>query len=95
MELNKICLMADKTIPVLSGNQYGVSLYNQQVKDKFREDRKNVIVFPENIDDIAVSFIQGFFKDIVDRIGPDSFADYVEIESSHEDVVKKIYDNIY
>ena len=83
---NIIRLQFDKSLSCLAGNPYGKSVYDDQVKGKLDFKCKNIIEFPSYIDDIAISFIQGFFKNIV--------MDNVEIRVSSEDLRKKILDNV-
>lgn len=91
---NIIRLQFDKSLSCLAGNPYGKSVYDDQVKGKLDFKCKNIIEFPSYIDDIAISFIQGFFKNIVKEMGLGAFMDNVEIRVSSEDLRKKILDNV-
>ena len=55
--MNKIELNFDKSLSGLAGNSYGVSEYNLQLKDKFDWNGMNVIIFPNHIEKICISFI--------------------------------------
>ena len=95
MNKNRINLKFKTSITGLAGNPFGQSVYKEQVAPKILHDEKNVIVFPEQIEDMAISFIQGFFKEIIDRYGYAKLREMIEVEAGNEFVVKKIWENIY
>ena len=66
---NSIELVFDNTLTNLAGYDYGVSIYNSQVKGKIDLNTEFFIVFPKQIRGVASSFVQGFFENIVDDIG--------------------------
>lgn len=66
---NKVSLSFDKTLSNLAGYDYGVSVFNSQVNGKIDLNSQFVIEFPEQIRGVASSFVQGFFNDIVQKIG--------------------------
>ncbi|MBE5854145.1 MAG: hypothetical protein E7297_02165 [Lachnospiraceae bacterium] len=67
--MNKVELVFDKKLTNLAGYDYGVSIYNEQVKGKIDLNETFEIVFPAQIKGIASSFVQGFFEEIVVNIG--------------------------
>ena len=94
MENNIIELKFDKTISGLAGNNYGYEEYKKQIKDKFNYDKKNIIIFPEQIKKVAISFVQGMFKDILKEIDKNEIEEYVIIKSSSDQLTKRIWNNI-
>lgn len=94
MENNIIELKFDKTISGLAGNDYGYEEYKKQIKDKFNYNKKNIIIFPEQIKKVAISFVQGMFKDILKEIDKNEIEKYVFIKSSSEQLTKRIWTNI-
>ncbi len=94
MENNIIELKFDKTISGLAGNDYGYEEYKKQIKDKFNYDKKNIIIFPEQIKKVAISFVQGMFKDILKEIDKNEIEEYVIIKSSSDQLTKRIWNNI-
>ncbi len=84
----------DKTISGLAGNDYGYEEYKKQIKDKFNYNKKNIIIFPEQIKKVAISFVQGMFKDILKEIDKNEIEKYVFIKSSSEQLTKRIWTNI-
>ena len=94
MENNIIELEFDKTISGLAGNDDGYEEYKKQIKDKFNYDKKNIIIFPEQIKKVAISFVQGMFKDILKEIDKNEIEEYVIIKSSSDQLTKRIWNNI-
>lgn len=80
----KIELKFDKSISRLAGNSLGQEIYKQQVEGKIDFSGMTTIVFPEYIEDIAISFIQGFTTKIFEGIGSDEFSDHITIEASEK-----------
>ena len=91
---NIINLSFDKTIAGLAGNDYGYEEYKKQIKEKFDYDKNNIIVFPNEIKRVAISFIQGMFRDILEKIDKNEIEKFVTIQSSSEQLTNKIISNI-
>lgn len=91
---NIINLSFDKTIAGLAGNDYGYEEYKKQIKDKFDYNKNNIIVFPNEIQRVAISFIQGMFRDILEKIDKNEIDKFVTIRSSSEQLTNKIISNI-
>ena len=86
---------SDKTLSNLTGNKYGRTTFNKQVKEYISYDEPIVIVFPDYIDNIGSSFIQGFFDEMVGKIGIHGIQENVEIRSNtikniKEHIIKKL-----
>jgi len=94
MENNIIELKFERTIAGLAGNDYGYEEYKKQIKGKIDYKKNNTIIFPEQIRKVAISFIQGMFREILERIDKNEIEKYVTIESSSEQLTKKIVSNI-
>lgn len=94
--MSKIILECDKTVTGLAGYEFGESVYQKQCQDKIDFSGEIVLVFPENIKNLASSFIQGFFKEIVAHIGIIGIEKHVTIISQNEhmkaDILKSLYD---
>ncbi|MFR4986813.1 MAG: hypothetical protein ACLUCH_05410 [Lachnospirales bacterium] len=86
--MNEIKINVNKTITKIAGNELGVEKYNEKIKSICDDikDQKFKIIFSDNIDFIAPSFIQGFFEDIVLQIGIEG------IENNFEFYAKQIPD---
>lgn len=90
----KIILNFEKSLMGLAGYQFGIKTYQEQVKNKIQFDDEIVIVFPENIQRIASSFIQGFFEDVVKEIGISGIEERVSIISSKKNMKESIISNL-
>ena len=93
--MSKMELQFDKALTKLSGFKLGEDMYTTQVKDKidFNDDNL-IIVIPDRVDLIGSSFIQGFFKEIVDTIGLVGIANQISIESSIPGIKDMIIQNL-
>ena len=91
---NRIELKFDKTLTGLAGYDFGAETYSIQVEGKISYDNKITIVFPDNIQRIASSFIQGFFEKIVENIGIVGVEKNIDIKSSKKDMKETIIQNL-
>lgn len=87
---NKVILEIDKTITMLAGYPYGQKVYNEQFKDKVDIYREFTIEFPKQVKKIASSFVQGFFKEIVESIGIQGVEERLIIISGKEELKESI-----
>lgn len=91
---NLIELTFDKSITRLAGYDYGKSIYEKQVPRDINLEEKIIIIFPENIVKLASSFIQGFFSELVEKIGISGIEKNVIIQSANPNMHKEIIDNL-
>ena len=94
MENNIINLQFDKDVSGLAGNEYGYEQYKKQLLGKFDMNKNNIIVFPEQIQKIAISFIQGLFGEILEKIDKNDIEKYITIKTSSERLTEKVVNNI-
>lgn len=93
--MNKINLVFNKCDIYLGGTPYGRRIYNEQVKKRINfDDDKIVIVFPEQVQQLTSSFIQGFFYEIKAKLGLEGIEKKVFIENSGENFKKDIINNL-
>lgn len=83
-------IFENKTLDSIAGFDYGKEIYDTQVKNKFIEGDINTIVFPSSIERIAMSFIQGFSKELIKNIGRTRFLEEIKIEGN-----KKLEEKFY
>lgn len=90
--MNEIKIDIDKTITKIAGNELGVEKYNEKMKSIYKDikNQKFKIIFPDNIDFIAPSFIQGFFEDIVLQIGIEGIENNFEFYAKQIPELKEI-----
>lgn len=91
---NEINLVFDKSTTRLAGNPYGKSVYREQIERKIDYNKKNIIVFPNNIEKVASSFIQGLFSEIVKNIGYVGISEKIELKSRTEELTKEMYEDL-
>lgn len=89
-----ITLSFSPTITRLAGNEFGQEIFSNQVKSVMDLEYMNVIVIPENIQNIAISFVQGFTNEIFKMINKGEFYTYFKIQAS-EKVINKFNKSIY
>jgi hypothetical protein len=94
--MSMVELKFKNTVQGLSGNPYGRSVFDNQVKGKinYYTDDEIIIRFPENIEEVRWSFVQGFFKEIIDAIGLSETLGKVTIKARTQDLVDEIYDKM-
>ena len=91
---NRIKLTFDKSLTCLADNPYGRTVYEEQVKGKIDYSQIAYIEFPEQITRIASSFVQGFFEEIVKKVGILGVGKKVIVVAPGVDVEKTIYNNL-
>ncbi len=91
----KILLKFDKATTRLAGNPYGRSQFQLQVKDKINYGAINEIVFPDEIEKVASSFTQGFFAEVVDKVGYAKFDEVIEIVAKNEKLANTIHSDLF
>ncbi len=84
METNKIYLNFSKTIYGLAGYDYGVEVYKKQIEPQMDYCKRTEIVFPESIEIIASSFIQGMFATIIEKVGYKGIKDNFDFKGGVE-----------
>ncbi len=92
---NRIELIFEKADTRLAGNPYGKSEYEKQVKSKIDFNRKNVIVFPKQIERVASSFVQGFFAEIIEKVGYAGFDELIKIEAADNELAENIRNDLF
>lgn len=85
---NRLELEFPKSISRLAGNALGREIYEKQAKSKIDYAKMNIIVMPKTIEDIAISFVQGFTQEIFNEINKDEFTNYFKIEGNPKVVDK-------
>lgn len=90
MNENKVFLEFDKLITDLAGNRYGVSVYESQVEQYIDINKLNIVIFPCEIEDIASSFIQGFYKKLGEAQGKMAALEIMELLALNKETQNKI-----
>ncbi len=92
--MNTFNLVFKKSTTRLAGFPYGKEIYDSQVKNKIDFTNKITIIFPDNIEKIASSFTQGFFEEIVQKIGLLDFEKKVDVVAKDK-VKASIYNDLF
>ena len=92
---NSVELVFNKTITKLAGFPYGKSVFQEQVKDVINLLEPCKIIFPNHIERIASSFVQGFFAEIVDYIGYQRIEDNITIETATQELTNDIWNKLF
>ena len=89
-----IALKFPKTVTALVGFEYGEKIYKEQVKDEIQWTDDIVIVFPDEVKSVAISFVQGFYNGIVQQIGLQGAIEKIVIKACTPELVNKINDSV-
>lgn len=92
---NEINLKFDKSTTRLAGFPYGLAVFNEQVKNRISFNEEVTIIFPEQIEKVASSFVQGFFSIIVEEIGYKGIEEKINIKTCSDVLTDSIRKNIY
>ncbi|MGL5965438.1 MAG: hypothetical protein ACRCZ9_00745 [Fusobacteriaceae bacterium] len=87
-EINRIVLTFDKSLTAIAGYKFGEEIYEKQVEDKYKSGNKNIIEFPEQIDSVAISFVQGFLKKLLKNNRISKIKEEIEIVGNSKFVKK-------
>lgn len=87
MEKRLITLSFNNTITRVAGYDYGVKKF-KEIENEIDWANGNIIVFPDNIEILAISFVQGFINSLLNKISVDEFQNKFEIKGK-ETLVKR------
>ena len=90
----QIKLNIRKDITKLAGNKYGKVIYQTQVRDNINLEEEVVFIIPEQIDRAASSFVQGFFDDIIKKIGIEGIKTRITFQTSIPNFKQFVVDNL-
>ncbi len=77
-----IDLKFKNTLTSLAGNDFGKTIFLEQVENKLDIENGTTIKFPDSIERIAISFIQGFSAEIVKKYGTEVFNSKLVIDGN-------------
>lgn len=87
---NRIDLKFDKLVRDLTGNPFGRKVFNEQVKPSLKNDVLNVIVIPEEINDVGSSFVQGIYFALSEKYGKEKALNIMQIDCVNSFIVDKV-----
>ena len=91
---NLIQVRFDKATTNLAGNRYGNQVFESQIQKKLDYTKLNIVVFPEAIEDIASSFIEGIYKFIGEKYGKTKALEIMCLQAENFDAQEKIKESI-
>lgn len=94
VDFNEIKLEFENGVSRLVGLELGKNIYKTQIEGKVDYSKKNIIVIPNEIEDVAITFVQGLTEGIFDNIKKDEFQTYFEVRGSQK-VIDKVIKSIY
>ena len=68
--MNIISLIFPDDLHHIAGKDFGIEVYQRQIKDKIIEDEQNILKFPEQVRGVSISFIQGLLSGIQSDFSP-------------------------
>lgn len=92
--MKKIELRFDKKFTHIAGNDYGYEIYCDQIRDFFDGKEKLEIWFPDYIEGVSISFVQGLIKDMLKIVTKDKLLGLIELHSNSDFLDKRLYDNL-
>lgn len=93
--MKTINLKFPKSETRLAGFPYGEEVFKNQAQDIISFDDQITIIFPDQIEKVASSFVQGFFANLVMNIGYKGIERNVIIITKNEALTSSIRKNIY
>lgn len=91
---NIIELQFKNTVTNLAGNRLGNDVYLKQIESKLDITVLNVVIFPETIEDIASSFIEGLYKKLGEKYGKSKALNLMELKAKNVETDEKIKESI-
>ena len=92
--MKTINLTFSKSMIALAGNPFGRNTFREQVVPHLEGEDKFCIVFPNQIEMIASSFVQGFFAHWLQEYGVEGVFQHVQVMAKDDDVVRRICENL-
>lgn len=86
--MNKIIINLPEDLNSLAGNSYGREVFTEFVNINTISE-KTILVFPNNIERVAIGFVQGF----ISEVGPEKFRELFEIEGNSK-FVKSFWERV-
>ena len=84
----------NSSLVALAGNPYGKKEFNNQVRPYIDDGLDYCLIFPEHIEYVVSSFVQGFFGYWLDSMGKDGIIQHIEIKSKHPGLKDSIIKNL-
>lgn len=90
MKENIINLKFKGTLKDLSGNRLGDEVYAKQISEKIDIGKKNIVYFPDTIEYVGSSFIEGMYKQLAEKYGKREATEIMKLVSQNQECKTKI-----
>lgn len=88
--MKKVLLKFDKDRTTVSGFKYGRQVFDEQVKPSRKNEEHISVEFPDNIELVGMSFVQGFVNSIAEQYGgTKNVKKHLSIKSKRRKVLEK------
>lgn len=88
--MKKIELEFGGSITRIAGNPFGQQIYKEQIKNQMDLETVNKVIFPDYINGVSISFVQGLMHEIVEEKGKNYFKKHFELYSKNPVVNEKL-----
>lgn len=92
--MKTVTLEVPKDIKNLTGYPLGKNLYSEQISKIYVAGEELCIKFPDNIEKVGISFVQGFFSEIKPLIGYEGIIKTITIDTIHPKLREQIFNKI-
>lgn len=91
---NNILLTFKNGTNRLIGKEFGRETFYNQIDTKLNYQKKNIIIFSKEIEDISMTFVQGLIENILLRVNKYDLFEYFEFKGN-KTIIDKIHKTIY
>lgn len=92
--MNTIKLQFDKTLTALSGNDFGLETYRNQIQEKIDMKNGTIIVFDDAIKIISISFVKGMLSDLLQNYTNELIKEKIKFECFSDELENSIWDSL-
>lgn len=79
----------------LIGFELGVHVFEENKLDEVDLKNRVEIIFPDTIEKISSSFVQGFFSGFIRKVGKNTAKEQVVIKMKNEELTSLFYKKLY
>lgn len=88
--MTKVLLKFDKDRTTVSGFKYGKQVFEEQVEPSRKSGEQVSVEFPDNIEIVGMSFVQGFVNTIAEKCGGiKNVKKHLSVKSKRQKVLEK------
>lgn len=80
---------------VLSGRELGKHIYCKSGLDTITVDEKVNLIFPDTVQSLSASFVQGLLANIFDLKGKNKAKEDIHVKMENDELEKEFFNNFY